>query len=176
MKPIVNPLSQYLTPKLPLDISDPSFECLNLMRIIFYLSRFWFVVFKDALICDYTPILNISDFYNAKIAGKISRQLQDPLMLIAGQIPTWIEHPFLCTFEIRMALFHVLALDRDRALQRLLDTFFDTSHASASERLTPRLERRKVIISREDILRQAESALNNVENSRAVLEVQYENE
>lgn len=50
----------------------------------------------------------------------------------------------MCPFEVRLAMFHVLALDRDRALQRLLDNVFDTGHAGSSERVTPRLERRKV--------------------------------
>lgn len=44
------------------------------------------------------------------------------------------------------------------------------------ERVTPRLDRRKRTISREDILKQAEQVMQDLAGSKALLEVQYENE
>ena len=67
--------------------------------------------------------------------------------------------------------------DRDRALQRLLDSSPELGNSTDSqERVAPRLDRRKRIISREDILKQAETVISDVASSKALLEVQYEDE
>lgn len=52
--------------------------------------------------------------------------------------------PFLFPFEARHLLFYVTSFDRDRALQRLLDMTPEMSNSDSSERVTPRLDRRKV--------------------------------
>lgn len=84
--------------------------------------------------------------------------------------------PFLFPFETRQLLFYATSFDRDRALQRLLDSTPELSAADSSERVTPRLDRRKRTISRDDILRQAEQVIQDLAGSKALLEVQYENE
>lgn len=99
-----------------------------------------------------------------QIAAKASRQLQDPLVIMTGNLPQWLQQiaaacPFLFPFETRHLLFYAVSFDRDRALQRLLDTTPDLNSADTSERVTPRLDRRKRAISREDILKQAESII-----------------
>jgi E3 ubiquitin-protein ligase TRIP12 len=72
---------------------------------------------------------------------------------------------------------YATAFDRDRALQRLLDSSPELSGGSDSqERVTPRLDRRKRTVAREDILKQAESVMQDMAPSKALLEVQYENE
>lgn len=50
--------------------------------------------------------------------------------------------------------------------------------ADSSERVTPRLDRKKRTVNREDLLKQAEMVFNeiSINNSRAMLEIQYENE
>ena len=74
-------------------------------------------------------------------------------------------------------LFYATAFDRDRAVQRLLDSTPDLNQSTDStERVTPRLERRRRTISRNDILRQAETLMDEMGSSRALLEIQYENE
>lgn len=85
--------------------------------------------------------------------------------------------PFLLPFETRQLLLYATAFDRDRALQRLLDASPELSGASDSqERVTPRLDRRKRTVAREDILKQAETLIQDMATSKALLEVQYENE
>lgn len=54
--------------------------------------------------------------------------------------------PFLFPFETRHLLFYVTSFDHDRALQRLLDATPEMSNSDSSERVTPRLDRKKVII------------------------------
>lgn len=83
---------------------------------------------------------------------------------MTGNLPQWLQQiaaacPFLFPFETRHLLFYAVSFDRDRALQRLLDTTPDLNSADTSERVTPRLDRRKRAISREDILKQAESII-----------------
>lgn len=83
---------------------------------------------------------------------------------MTNNIPQWLPEivtacPFLFPFETRHLLFYVNVFDRDRALQRLLDTTPDLNSADTTERVTPRLDRRKKAISREDILKQAESLI-----------------
>ena len=80
---------------------------------------------------------------------------------MTGNLPQWLQQiasvcPFLFPFETRHLLFYAVSFDRDRALQRLLDTTPDLNAVDTSERVTPRLERRKRPISRDDILKQAE--------------------
>lgn len=87
-----------------------------------------------------------------------------------------VSSPFLLPFETRQLLFYATSFDRDRALQRLLDTTPDLTSTDSSERVTPKLDRRKRTISRVDILKQAELVIQDLGSSRALLEVQYENE
>lgn len=84
--------------------------------------------------------------------------------------------PFLFPFETRQLLLYATSFDRDRALQRLLDSAPELSGSDSQERVTPRLERRKRTISRTDILKQAELVIQDLASSKALLEVQYVNE
>jgi len=88
----------------------------------------------------------------------------------------FIFSPFLFPFETRQLLLYATSFDRDRALQRLLDSAPELSGSDSQERVTPRLERRKRTISRTDILKQAEQVIQDLASSKALLEVQYVNE
>lgn len=73
-------------------------------------------------------------------------------------------------------MLYATSFDRDRALQRLLDSAPELSGSDSQERVTPRLERRKRTISRTDILKQAEQVIQDLASNKALLEVQYVNE
>jgi E3 ubiquitin-protein ligase TRIP12 len=123
----------------------------------------------------------LQEFVSTKISAKASRQLQDPLVIMTGNLPAWLQQiasacPFLFPFETRQLLFYATSFDRDRALQRLLEASPELNSTEAHERVTPRLDRRKRVVSRSDILRQAEQVVQDLAASRALLEVQYENE
>lgn len=80
---------------------------------------------------------------------------------MTGNLPQWLQQiacacPFLFPFETRHLLFYAITFDRDRALQRLLETTPDLNSTDTTEKVTPRLDKRKRTISREDILKQAE--------------------
>lgn len=153
-------------------------EVLCLLRILNALNLYWNTLYPAL---DYKSILATSDFLNSKIAAKANRQLQDPLVIMTGNLPNWLQQiatvcPFLFPFETRQLLFYATSFDRDRALQRLLDMTPELSSNDSQERVTPRLDRRKRTISRDDILKQAEAVMQDLATSKALLEVQYENE
>jgi hypothetical protein len=56
--------------------------------------------------------------------------------------------PFLLPFDTRLALFYATSFDRDRAMHRLQDAAHDNAPNDSTERVAPRLERKKVIASR----------------------------
>ncbi|KAG8229177.1 hypothetical protein J437_LFUL009894 [Ladona fulva] len=176
-----SPLRNFLSSRLPdsVSIQDASLEVLCLLRILHALNRHWGSLYPSAV--HYAPVLSQQEFINSKVAAKASRQLQDPLVIMTGNLPSWLQQiasacPFLFPFETRQLLFYATSFDRDRALQRLLDSTPELSGSDSTERVTPRLDRRKRTVSREDILRQAEQVIADLAPSRALLEVQYENE
>ncbi|KAK9309424.1 hypothetical protein QLX08_000908 [Tetragonisca angustula] len=174
------PLDPYLLPTLPssVTITDASLDGLCLLRLLHSLNRHWGVLFPHL---KGLSLLSPQDFINNKIAAKASRQLQDPLVIMTGNLPLWLQQiatvcPFLFPFETRQLLLYATSFDRDRALQRLLDSAPELSGSDSQERVTPRLERRKRTISRTDILKQAELVIQDLASSKALLEVQYVNE
>lgn len=52
--------------------------------------------------------------------------------------------PFLFIFDTRLLLFYATSFDRDRAMQRFQDTSHDQMLPEGAERITPKLERKKV--------------------------------
>nr|CAD7401909.1 unnamed protein product [Timema poppensis] len=187
--PLQSPLGPFLQSQLPdfVTVQDASLEVLCLLRVLCALNRYWGTLYPNI---DYTSIISQQEFVNSKVAAKASRQLQDPLVIMTGNLPSWLQQiacvdnsnslshtsPFLFPFETRQLLFYATSFDRDRALQRLLDATPELSSSDSQERVTPRLDRRKRVISREDILKQAEHLMQELATSRALLEVQYHDE
>lgn len=84
------PLSAYLSPTLPplVTISDASLDGLCLLRLLHALNRHWSVLFPHL---KPVQLLVSQDFINNKIAAKASRQLQDPLVIMTGNLPSWLQ-------------------------------------------------------------------------------------
>ena len=178
---VQSPVEPYLESRLPMSMgfNDSSADAIVLLRVLYALNRHWGWYSFPSQSCK--PAISNSDFINLKLTAKVNRQLQDPLSIMTGNLPSWIwtlanACPFLFPFETRHLLFYIHCFDRDRALQRLLDSTPGMNSNDSTERVTPRLDRRKKTVSREDLLRQAETVLQDVGSSKALLEVQYENE
>ncbi|XP_074658456.1 E3 ubiquitin-protein ligase TRIP12-like [Tubulanus polymorphus] len=178
--PIVAALDSYLHATLPavVTVKDPSVQVLALLRVLQALNIHW-----DCLIDTHAhrPILASSEFLSSKLTAKANRQLQDPLVIMTGNLPSWLSElaltcAFLLPFDTRQMLFYATSFDRDRAMQRLQEASQDTTSTDNSERVTPRLDKRKKVISRVDLLKQAEKLLDEMNNTKALLEIQYENE
>ncbi|XP_073336911.1 E3 ubiquitin-protein ligase TRIP12 isoform X2 [Pagrus major] len=178
---VINPLETYLTSEPPETITfdDPSLEVNLLLRVLHSISRYWFYLYENAVCKEIMPT---SEFINSKLTAKANRQLQDPLVIMTGNIPTWLIElgktcPFFFPFDTRQMLFYVTAFDRDRAMQRLLDTNPEINQSDSQDsRVAPRLDRKKRTINRDELLKQAESVMQDLGSSRAMLEIQYENE
>uniref|UniRef100_A0A8D3E921 E3 ubiquitin-protein ligase n=1 Tax=Scophthalmus maximus TaxID=52904 RepID=A0A8D3E921_SCOMX len=178
---VVSPLETYLTSEPPETITfdDPSLEVNLLLRVLHSISRYWFYLYDNSVCKEVIPT---SEFINSKLTAKANRQLQDPLVIMTGNIPTWLIElgktcPFFFPFDTRQMLFYVTAFDRDRAMQRLLDTNPEINQSDSQDsRVAPRLDRKKRTINRDELLKQAESVMQDLGSSRAMLEIQYENE
>lgn len=177
-----SPLTPFLVSSMPHDIvsvQDSALDALCLLRIMNAFNRYWNSLYINCI--KHTPIIPQSEFIHPKLSAKANRQLQDPLVIMTGNLPQWLHEipiacPYLFPFETRHLLFYAVTFDRDRALQRLLDTTPDLNSVDTTERVTPRLDRRKRSISREDILKQAEQLIQDFGHSKALLEIQYDNE
>ncbi|XP_008104432.1 E3 ubiquitin-protein ligase TRIP12 isoform X1 [Anolis carolinensis] len=178
---VSNPLEVYLISSPPENITfeDPSLDAVILLRVLHAISRYWYYLYDNASCKEIIPT---SEFINSKLTAKANRQLQDPLVIMTGNIPTWLTElgkscPFFFPFDTRQMLFYVTAFDRDRAMQRLLDTNPEINQSDSQDsRVAPRLDRKKRTVNREELLKQAESVMQDLGSSRAMLEIQYENE
>ncbi|NXE33324.1 TRIPC ligase, partial [Ptilorrhoa leucosticta] len=178
---VLNPLEIYLisTPPENITFEDPSLDVILLLRVLHAVSRYWYYLYDNAVCKEIIPT---SEFINSKLTAKANRQLQDPLVIMTGNIPTWLTElgktcPFFFPFDTRQMLFYVTAFDRDRAMQRLLDTNPEINQSDSQDsRVAPRLDRKKRTVNRDELLKQAESVMQDLGSSRAMLEIQYENE
>ncbi|XP_069069527.1 E3 ubiquitin-protein ligase TRIP12 isoform X5 [Pleurodeles waltl] len=178
---VANPLESYLISVPPENITfeDPSLDVVLLLRVLHAISRYWYYLYDNAICKEIIPT---SEFINSKLTAKANRQLQDPLVIMTGNIPAWLTElgktcPFFFPFDTRQMLFYVTAFDRDRAMQRLLDTNPEINQSDSQDsRVAPRLDRKKRTVNREELLKQAESVMQDLGSSRAMLEIQYENE
>ncbi|NXD68815.1 TRIPC ligase, partial [Eolophus roseicapillus] len=167
------------TPPENITFEDPSLDVILLLRVLHAISRYWYYLYDNAICKEIIPT---SEFINSKLTAKANRQLQDPLVIMTGNIPTWLTElgktcPFFFPFDTRQMLFYVTAFDRDRAMQRLLDTNPEINQSDSQDsRVAPRLDRKKRTVNRDELLKQAESVMQDLGSSRAMLEIQYENE
>ncbi|CAH1781422.1 unnamed protein product [Owenia fusiformis] len=179
--PIVSPLEGYLVPVLPPTFcgKDPSVDVLALLRVIHALNRHWGSLYQCS---TYQAVLSSVEYVSSKLAAKANRQLQDPLVIMTGNLPSWLAEvartcPFLLPFDTRQLLFYATSFDRDRAMMRLQDGSAEpATNTEGSDRVAPRLDRRKRMVSREDLLKQAEKVMEDLGSSKALLEIQYETE
>ncbi|CAK8697801.1 unnamed protein product [Clavelina lepadiformis] len=189
-------LDNYLVNSLPSSFitSDPSKEVLCLMRVLFGLTTQWHNLYSLSSLQSNGRLLPLSDFVNTKLATKCNRQLQDPLMIMTGELPPWLSElahscPFVLPFEVRQLLFRIVSFDRDRAMQYLIDVGAlpdlqsSTSNSVGSSmnhdsgnRFMPKIEKKKCVAKRENLLSQAEQLMQDHGHSRAMLEVQFDGE
>ncbi|CAF2682252.1 unnamed protein product [Rotaria sp. Silwood2] len=173
-----------------LTINDLSLNAIFLLRILNSLNIYWYDLYihTNTMHNNQNIILTLiskNEFLSAKLTSKVNRQLQDPVVIMMGQIPSWITEmgyscSFLFPFETRQMLFYPCAFDRERAMQRLLDssdmlTQQHNNDQTDRQSIIPRIERKKVQLSRTNILSEMEKILDNW-NSKHFLEVQYEDE
>lgn len=76
-----------LSPSLPplVTVMSASYDALRLLRLLHSLSRCWelFTNLKDMSLTQ--------DFINNKISAKANRQLQCPVSIMTGYLPSWLQ-------------------------------------------------------------------------------------
>ncbi len=208
-------------------INDKSMETITILGMLNEINRNWQLAYSalyntannqnSGTSTSSSNLIPQGEFVCAKLAAKANRQLHDPLVIMTGHLPAWLpalmrSSPFLFPFETRLLYFFQSRLDRDRALQKLIDlvpdlnahTPSDSANASSSmmssmtgsDRLVPKLDRRKRTVSRQgDLIKQCDLILNEFATSASssgsttasyysstshykppLLEIQYENE
>jgi E3 ubiquitin-protein ligase TRIP12 len=179
-----------------LTINDLSLNAISLLHILNALNLFWYDLYYHTNTMNSHPTSSLTlisrhYFVSSKLTSKVNRQLQDPVVLMMGHMPSWITEmgykcSFLFPFETRQMIFYPCAFDRERAMQRLIDgsELFtqqqqqqQQQHNESTDRQSvgPRIERKKIQLSRATILAGMEKVLDNW-NSKQFLEVQYEDE
>ncbi|XP_011314687.1 E3 ubiquitin-protein ligase HECTD1 isoform X8 [Fopius arisanus] len=130
------------------------------------------------------------DFTSKKITNKIVQQIQDPLALAAGALPTWCEElarscPFLLPFETRRLYFSCTAFGASRSivwLQTQRDAVLERQRApglsprrdDSHEFRVGRLKHERVSVPRGDkLLDWAEQVLKVHSSRKSILEVEF---
>lgn len=176
----LSPLHQGLKDTTAFEIAsgEPSLPILRLLKALYSLNVHWTDLYPGLA---GNPILPFGEFINNKLTAKATRQLQDPLNVITGNFPSWLHHiasncTFLFPFECRQTLFYLSTFDRDRAIARLHDQQPDMSSGESSQTVTPRFEKKKCCVSRENLLEQAEKLMDELASNKALLEIHYKDE
>uniref|UniRef100_A0A7S2F376 HECT domain-containing protein n=1 Tax=Pycnococcus provasolii TaxID=41880 RepID=A0A7S2F376_9CHLO len=122
-----------------------------------------------------------SEFISRKLSTKLTRQLQDVLVVCTGGLPLWCrrlvcEHSYLFPFALRRQYFQLTSLGISRALnllQEQQDTAGERSMGGGRDLRVGRVQRQKVRIGRERILESAEKVMEMYCGQRTMLEVEF---
>lgn len=189
-------LGSILRGKLPCDLekSNCTYDILLLLRVLEGLNRLAprlraeeaSDAFAEGKITRFEelrvvgPTVPQNDFLSGKLTPKLARQMQDPLALCSGGLPSWCHQltkacPFLFPFEIRRQYFHSASFGLLRALQHLQQQQSAENPNATSEQglRVGRLQRQKVRVSRSRILDSAMKVMEMYSSHKAVLEVEY---
>ncbi|RDD46629.1 E3 ubiquitin-protein ligase TRIP12 [Trichoplax sp. H2] len=168
-----------LAVKKKISLGDPSAEIIGLLREIYFMTdNLRIYQIPESLI----ETVQRENFSSDKLSTKAARLLQDPITVMASTFPTWLtaichECPFLISFEHRQLLFYYTAFDRERAMIKLQEkTTSSRTDASNSSNSNHRLDKKKKVISRNDILKEAEAIFQDRSCSKSILEIQYDGE
>lgn len=122
-------------------------------------------------------------FVNAKLSAKISRQLEEPLIVAGGVLPDWSlyltkNYPFLFPFETRMFFLQCTSFGYGRLIQIWRNRMGNDNETSADDPLQQlgRVTRHKLRISRNTLFLSGLKILNKYGSSPSVLEIEYQDE
>ncbi|XP_075951708.1 E3 ubiquitin-protein ligase TRIP12-like [Anarhichas minor] len=87
----------------------------------------WMLRHEASISSHDLEIMPTSEFINRKLTAKANHQLQDPLVVMTGNIPTWLIElgktcPFFFPFHTRQMFLYVTAFDRYRAKQFIMES------------------------------------------------------
>uniref|UniRef100_A0A7E4VH56 E3 ubiquitin-protein ligase n=1 Tax=Panagrellus redivivus TaxID=6233 RepID=A0A7E4VH56_PANRE len=177
-----NSLTPYLSASLTKELYDPCAESCVLLRILYGLNTYWYTLY-DTLPSTHAAILPATAFHSSKLVSKVQRQLSDFLCVATQSIPEWTTNiveavPFLFPFAVRRNLLYCTAFGRDRAILHLVTENSDEqdNDAGSTNRLLPRIERRRVTVKRNALLADAVITFQQMGTLEAQLEVNFDGE
>ncbi|KAK8935142.1 E3 ubiquitin-protein ligase UPL4 [Platanthera zijinensis] len=136
--------------------------------------------FDDLLVS--APSIPQAEFICSKLTDKLEQQLQDPLTIATGCMPSWCDQimkacPFLFSFETRWKYFRLTAFGCKGQLNQIQGANSSVSGLTTDRRSTSGWSyRKKFKVTRSDILGSAAKMMTSHAHSRAVIEVEYEEE
>ncbi|EUC59067.1 E3 ubiquitin protein ligase [Rhizoctonia solani AG-3 Rhs1AP] len=156
----------------------PHTQILRLLRVLHRMN----LLVKDKIFTDAPPaIVPESAFINNKLTAKLTRQLEEPMIVASQCLPDWaIELPqqyhFLFPFSTRFSFLQSTSFGYARLITKWQSQQQRTSDSSRRDDAfgyLGRLQRQKVRISRHHILESAVKVLELYGSSSSVLEVEY---
>lgn len=119
-------------------------------------------------------------FINTKLSSKLSRQLDEALVVISIRLPDWAallttEYPFLFPFETRMFALQSLSFSLNRLIQLWKSRIDGNKAISSHETLQQhgRVPRHKLRISRKDLFPTGLKVLDKFGGDLAIMEIEY---
>ncbi|CUA70648.1 E3 ubiquitin-protein ligase TRIP12 [Rhizoctonia solani] len=156
----------------------PHTQILRLLRVLHKMN----LMVKDKIFTDApATVLPESAFINNKLTAKLTRQLEEPMIVASQCLPDWaIELPqqyhFLFPFSTRFSFLQSTSFGYARLITKWQSQQQRTSDSSRRDDAfgyLGRLQRQKVRISRHHILESAVKVLELYGSSSSVLEVEY---
>lgn len=179
-----------------MDKSIPSYDLLFMMKILEGLNHFSSYLLSYERSISYAegriknfddlkvvaPSIPQAEFSNNKLTDKLEQQLQDPLIIATSSMPSWCDQimttcPFLFSFEARWKYFRLTVFGcKDQMNQ--IQVANNSVTGLPTDRRSPSgwSYRKKFKVSRSDILGSAAKMMASHAQSRAVIEVEYEEE
>ncbi|KAI0079345.1 HECT-domain-containing protein [Panus rudis PR-1116 ss-1] len=167
------------TPTISLLAEDaPSSKILHLLRVLYKLN----VAENERLVpASSKRSLPESAFVNNKLTAKLTRQLEEPMIVASSCLPDWAldlpQHfPFLFPFATRYNFLQSTSFGYARLIlkwQSQQSRGQDSSRRDDGVGFLGRLQRQKVRISREHILESAVKVFELYGSSSSILEVEY---
>ncbi|SCW04444.1 LAFE_0H13652g1_1 [Lachancea fermentati] len=157
----------------------------DLYPLIAYETRQWNPAdeIMKLLGCAKHSSLRDENFVNAKLSAKLSRQLEEPLVVAGGALPTWTLYvtrnfPFLFPFETRMFFLQSTSFGYGRLIQLWRNRTNSDKNAALDSSLQQlgRPTRHKLRISRKTIFLSALKIINKYGSTPNILEIEYQDE
>ncbi|RWV88210.1 hypothetical protein BHE74_00004189 [Ensete ventricosum] len=187
----------FLLAELPckIDKLNASYDVLFMLKILEGMNHYSFQLltderldaFAEGLIENFDDLKAIVssvpqvEFVNSKLNDKLEQQMQDPLVLATGCMPSWCGQlmaacPFLFSFEARWKYFYLTtfgSLSQQNNIQHLDGS--GTNSLSDRHPYSGSL-RKKFIVNRNNILESAVKMMELHAQSKGTLEVEYTEE
>ncbi|KAK3842088.1 MAG: putative ubiquitin-protein ligase Ufd4 [Linnemannia gamsii] len=172
------------TAEMPKDLSQGAdyAPILGLLRILHGLNDDWRRFYgAEEQLPSVTQYMDQQEFVNSKISAKVTRQLEEPLIVASSCLPSWTVglvsgFPFLFPFETRYTYLQSTAFGFSRSIMRWQNQQQRNGHTDQrddSQNFLGRIQRQKVRISRQKALESAVRVMDLYGSHQAMLEVEY---